>query len=189
MGTVPERRWRQAPRAYLLLPVVACLGILAPQPAQGQGALRTAANAMVPAERMQAFLAAVMSRKDDSIAMFFSRTATFTFARTTHEREGNRTGVWRFSGPELLPAMRYGGPLYEAFSLNPHGHPVGPFFHQTVLREGTWRRIGGNRFVPPDAPASSPIFVEWRREGDTWVVAAFGDEIYGAGVPIPAWCC
>ena len=43
-----------------------------------------------------------------------------------------------------------------------------------VLRPGRWRRVGGNRFVPPGAPASSPIFVEWRREGDAWVVAAAG---------------
>jgi hypothetical protein len=32
--------------------------------------------------------------------------------------------------------------------------------------------------VPPGAPASSPVFVEWRREHGRWVISAFGDERY-----------
>lgn len=173
----------------LLVLSVIGLGVTAPRPLHAQQLARSEAAAPSPERRMEAFLAAVMRKKPDSIAAFFPLTGTFSFTRTTHQRDGSRTGVWRFPGANALAAISAGGPLHRAFTLNPHGHPVGPFFHQVVLREGRWRRIGGNRFVPPDAPASSPIFVEWRREGDTWVVAAFGDEIYGAGVPIPAWCC
>lgn len=41
-----------------------------------------------------------------------------------------------------------------------------------------WRRVRGNRFVPPGAPDRSPVFVEWRRENGEWVISAFGDERY-----------
>jgi hypothetical protein len=37
-------------------------------------------------------------------------------------------------------------------------------------------------------PDDSGFFVEWRREGDRWVVSAFGDEQYDR-VPLPRWCC
>lgn len=40
--------------------------------------------------------------------------------------------------------------------------------------------------MPPFASASSPIFVEWRREGDKWVINAFGDEWFDPN-HLPAW--
>jgi hypothetical protein len=43
------------------------------------------------------------------------------------------------------------------------------------LDSARWRRFG-TRFVPPRAPASSPTYVEWRRERGTWVIAELGDE-------------
>ena len=47
-----------------------------------------------------------------------------------------------------------------------------------------WRRVRGTRFVPPGEPASSPVFVEWRREDGRWVVSSFGDAS-GYAAPFP----
>lgn len=33
-----------------------------------------------------------------------------------------------------------------------------------------WKRVGNNRFVPPEGDASSQTFVEWRREAGRWVI-------------------
>jgi hypothetical protein len=52
------------------------------------------------------------------------------------------------------------------------------------MHPGPWRRVRGTRFVPPDASAASPVFVEWRRDEGRWVVSAFGEEdIYTPALP------
>jgi hypothetical protein len=54
----------------------------------------------------------------------------------------------------------------------------GPYGDELQMRIGTdgtrWRRVAGNRFVPPGESARSPMFVQWRREDGRWVVSAFG---------------
>jgi len=58
---------------------------------------------------------------------------------------------------------------------------------EVIMRTGAWRLVGGNRFVPPGAPASSRTFVEWRQEGNRWVISAFGDEWFQNPDQLPRW--
>ncbi len=139
-------------------------------------------------ERADAFLRAVRRTNADSIAVFFPREADWTYVHTAHHRDGDRTAIRRFRGAESLAAIRLRGPLWASFEIQYESQPIGLFAHQVMLRGRGWRRVRGNRFVPPGAPASSPIFVEWRREGDQWVIAAFGDESFPSG-ETPSWCC
>jgi hypothetical protein len=78
--------------------------------------------------------------------------------------------------------------VWASFEIQVESQPIGLFAHQVMHRGTGWRRVRGNRFVPPGASASSAIFVEWRREGDRWVVSAFGDETFPSG-KTPPWCC
>lgn len=81
------------------------------------------------------------------------------------------------------------GPLKDVLDTYQQIQPVGTLSHQLIFRGTAWRRVGDStRFVPPGAADDSPLFVEWRREGDAWVVSIVGDEQFRRG-PLPAWCC
>jgi hypothetical protein len=55
---------------------------------------------------------------------------------------------------------------------------IGDELEMRIETDGTrWRRVAGNRFVPPGESARSPMFVQWRREDGRWVVSAFGHAI------------
>ncbi|HEX9939091.1 MAG TPA: hypothetical protein VGB15_18255 [Longimicrobium sp.] len=73
-------------------------------------------------------------------------------------------------------------------NLQFESQPVGLLVHQVLCRGVAWRPVSPTRFVPPGAGASSPTFVEWRREGGRWVIAAFGEETF-ARDPLPEWVC
>lgn len=81
--------------------------------------------------------------------------------------------------------MSAGGPLCGTFGGR-YGHfgPVETVFgmHVKMHRE-PWRRVRGNRFVPPGEPDDSPTFVQWRREDGRWVVSSFGDRSHYVHVP------
>ena len=139
-------------------------------------------------DRASAFLRAVRRKNSDSLALFFPRTGNWTYVHTAHHEDGPREAVRRFSGPDVPLAISYRGPLGRSFTINYESQPIGLFAHQVLHRGTAWRRVRGNRFVPPGAPASSPIFVEWRREDGQWVVSAFGDESFPSG-ETPSWCC
>jgi hypothetical protein len=126
--------------------------------------------------------------KLDSIRAFFPRTGHWTYVHTSHEADGDRRGIWRFPGSETPRVIDYGGPIPHVFTINHHGQPIGLLVHQVMLRGAEWRRVAGNRYVPPGASARSPTFIEWRREGDSWVVSALGDESFPGG-DVPWWCC
>jgi hypothetical protein len=113
----------------------------------------------------------------------------FTYYLTSHTPARNVRGAWRFAATDVAEAAAAGGPLHGVFAIRYEGQPVGRLAHQILHRGTRWRRVRGNRFVPPGAAASSPAFVEWRREGDRWVVSAIGDEAFAPGVSLPQWCC
>lgn len=169
----------------LLLATVAASAVPPPCAAQRAGASHDARVSLD--HRMTAFIAAVRREGVDSIAAFFPRTGTLSYVRTRHAREGTTTGRWDFSPVDALQAIRR-GPLRPSFTINREGQTIGLLAHQVMHRGPSWRRVRGSRFVPPGAPASSPAFVEWRRERGEWVVSAVGDESF-KGVPLPAWCC
>jgi len=146
------------------------------------------ADASALQHRVTTFLGAVRRKNADSIAVFFPRSGDWTYVHTAHHEDGPREGVRRFSGSDALFVISRRGPLGQSFTINYQEQPIGLFAHQVMHRGTGWRRVRDNRFVPPGASASSAIFVEWRREGDRWVVSAFGDETFPSG-KTPPWCC
>jgi hypothetical protein len=139
-------------------------------------------------QRASAFLDAVRRTDGDSIATFFPRTGDWTYVHTAHYRDRDQISVRRFPGSESYAAIRLRGPVWASFEIQFESQPIGLFAHQVMHRGTAWRRVRGNRFVPPGASASSAIFVEWRREGDRWVISALGDESFPSG-KTPPWCC
>lgn len=138
---------------------------------------------------MDAFLNQDALEHEDSAAAFFPRSGDFTWVKTTHRGEDDVVGIWRFPAVNFRAAFR--GPLMleDVLVVDYHGHRIGSFSHQLVIRRPRWRRAPGNRFVPADAPDSSPIFVQWRLEEGRWVVSAIGDETFSGDAPLPPWCC
>jgi hypothetical protein len=166
----------------LLLAVAICVS-LAPQSAEPQTP-RPREPATL-SQRMRAFLELVDGAPAEIVAAYFPRRGDWTWYQTVHHDGGaDRAGVWRFPGASTRDAIRRCGPAWESFAFQPEGQPLGVLSSQ-VLDHGTrWRRVGGTRFVPPGAPARSPVFVEWRREDGAWVVSSFGDESFRAR-PLP----
>jgi hypothetical protein len=159
----------------LTLLVAGALVAAAPLAAQA-----TAAGATLN-ERMQAFLAEVEEAPNTGLVSYFPRRGDWTWVQTLRDGGGGgppRLGVWRFPAAQTARAIGAGGPVCDSFD-GPRGES-GPFEGrlgmQTMLHPGSWRRVRGNRFVPPGASDRSTVFVEWRREGGEWVVSAFGDE-------------
>jgi hypothetical protein len=143
-------------------------------------AAQTGAPETMLAARMQAFLGVMQEGTRAQIATFFPRRGDWTWVRTAQSRlgGGERTEVWRFPGPETLRVIGPEGPACMSFD-EPKGE-YGPFEGylrmQALMNRSGWRRVRGNRFVPPDVSARSPVFVEWRREDGEWIVSAFGEE-------------
>jgi hypothetical protein len=46
-----------------------------------------------------------------------------------------------------------------------------------VIRNPSWRRAPGNRFVPLGEPDGTAIYLRWRREGGGCVIAEIGDAV------------
>lgn len=140
-------------------------------------------------ERMQAFLAEVRETPNTGLIPYFPRRGDWTWVQTLeHPRDGRRTGTWRFSGPETPRVVSADGPACLAFGGGTvEGGPFERSFGMQAARySGPWRRVRGNRFVPPGESARSPVFVEWGREDGQWVVTAFGDENVSAVPGRPA---
>lgn len=177
----------------LLLPPLALL-LAAALPLAAQTRAPDSADATLAA-RMQAFLHEMQQGTRERIATFFPRQGEWTRVRTLLRAPGgNRTQTQRFPGAETLRVIDAGGPACMSFDRP--GGEYGPFEGylrmQVLMNPSGWRRVRGNRFVPPDAFARSPVFVEWRREAGEWVVSAFGEEdVYHPegprllGVPAP----
>lgn len=120
---------------------------------------------------------------------FLPRTGTFTWYQTSYKGGPPILGVWRFAPADIEEAATGEEPLHDVFGIDVEGTRIGSLSHQAMHLGTAWRRVPGNRFVPPGAPDDSPVFVQWRREGARWVVAAVGDETYGGDAPLPPWCC
>lgn len=124
--------------------------------------------------RMRDFARLAADGHVDSAAAFFPRRGTWTWVLTTHEEvRGERVGVWRFDAGQAREVIA-DGPACEMFNAHAEIRPA----HEPGrwLRDGGWRRVRGNRFVPRGASAASPTFVQWRREDGRWVVSALGEE-------------
>jgi hypothetical protein len=129
--------------------------------------------------RMRAFLRVVVEERRDSVAAYFPKSGDWRYVPSLLEApRGTQPGGWLFRGDETLRAIGKGGPL--CWSFEPSWGDTGPFEGAIVSRVRVartgWRRVRGNRFVPPGEPARSPAFVEWRREGGEWVVSSIGEQ-------------
>jgi hypothetical protein len=152
-----------APRVTLLL----ALGLMMAAPLSAQPG---------PDARMRAFLEAGREvESNEKLADFFVRASPATWVLTTRVGHDTHVGRWRFAHADLLPAMDE-GPLCETFSHGGDVISMESLMYRIVFDKRPWRRVGGQRFVPAGAPARSPLFVEWRREGGRWVIASFGEE-------------
>jgi hypothetical protein len=128
--------------------------------------------------RMRAFVDALQEYPRDTLVTFLPRRGAWTWVLTTHFLQEDRVGLWRLGADDLLPGIDHTGPLCESFSRGGDAITMGTLFSHLIFNPGRWRRVPGNRFVPPGASARSPVFVEWRREDGRWVLSAFGDERY-----------
>lgn len=161
-------------RNFILL--VACSLAAAPPVAAQTGT--PAASATLDA-RMQALLDEMGEGSTERVAAFFPRRGDWAWVTTRAARPPGQdgTGIWRFPGAETARALAPGGPVCRSFA--PGGGELGPAEGALRMHVGDhpsgWRRVRGNRFVPPGAGAGSPVFVQWRREEGAWVVAAFGE--------------
>jgi hypothetical protein len=114
----------------------------------------------------------------ESFAGWFPREGTWTWRQTLHGAPGGvRVVIQRFPASETVEALSSRDPLCRSFFRGGGEVETVPTTIAGWLsaESARWRRIG-RRFVPRGAPASSPTFVEWRRERGTWVISAFGDE-------------
>lgn len=134
------------------------------------------------------FLNAIRGGTADDIRRYFPRTGDLTYRHTRHGHDGDHLEVWRFTGEDAGRQLDAEGPLFEAVQPSPEGQTIGVFVYQVQCRGITWKRVHETRFVPPGADASSPVFVEWRRESRRWVISAIGDESF-ANDSIPEWDC
>ncbi|CAA9343442.1 MAG: hypothetical protein AVDCRST_MAG68-3172 [uncultured Gemmatimonadetes bacterium] len=161
--------FRAAAAAVLVL---ACMALpLAAQPRVGLDS------------RMSDLQRAVDSGQRDSVAAFFPRRGSWSWRQTVRSRRGDAVvavGTWRFSAADARRAIGERGPLCESFE--PMSGGAGPFEGRLGMQlsvglpDRRWRRVGRNRFVPPDEPDHSRIFVQWRREEGRWLISSFGDE-------------
>jgi hypothetical protein len=113
----------------------------------------------------------------ESFARYFPREGAWVWRQTLHGApNGDRVATWSFPAAQTIDALSSTGPLCPSFFRG--GGEVGTGETTIAGRlsaPGRWRWMG-LRFVPPGAPATSPTFVEWRREGGEWVISALGDE-------------
>lgn len=161
-----------------ILPLTALL-TLAALPLAAQTESRTPAAGAPLDARMQAFLEEVEDFPNTGLVEFFPRRGDWTWFQTLRDSGGTvrGVGIWRFPGAETLRAIGEGGPACESFEgVTGEAGPWEGRLGVQAMRPGRWRRLRGNRFVPPGESARSPVFVEWRREDGAWVISAVGDE-------------
>jgi hypothetical protein len=151
------------------------------------GILATAARAQVsqarPGQpeqsleaRTKAFLEAISWADRERIVTFFPAAGDFEYQHTTHTDKGRTIGRWRF--PAGTVGVSTPGSLWEALTNRQEEQVVGLFAAQVIMRGTEWPRVGTTRFVPPGFDRSSHTFVEWRLEGDRWVISRLGDESF-----------
>ncbi len=136
------------------------------------------------AARNEAFLRAVRDGDRETIASFFPTRGDWTWVQAWEGAPpGMKPSIHRFTAAETMRAIANDGPACMSFERM-HGE-VGPV--ETVLAmvarfsDIRWRRVAIHRFVPPAGKLHTPAFVEWRREGERWVVDSFGDATYYMG--------
>lgn len=132
-------------------------------------------------------------RAQDTTRRFFPTSGQWTYTRTIHLKDG-AIFVNQWVIPATKTSLLFGfgeappvDPVRESFEIHFEGQKLGLLLDVIMRTPDQWRLVGRNRFVPPHAPANSPTYVEWRREEDTWVISAFGDEWFVNPDRVPSW--
>lgn len=129
--------------------------------------------------RMRAFTHAVTHESIDSVATFFPRRGEWTWTLTVHRGvRGDSVVVRRFTAAQTLETIRDGGIACESFTPRFEVRTIGPLIDRIFRDDRPWRRTGKTRFVPRNASARSPVFVDWRWEDGRWVIGGYGDELW-----------
>lgn len=153
---------------------------LAAVPLAAQGEARASAAEATLSGRMQGFLDALVEGDLEPVAGFLPRRGEWMRIRTWRgaPSRADRADTLRIAGAETRRVIGAGGAACESF-LQPggeYGPPEGVLMMQAMMNPSGWRRVAGNRFVPPGEDARSAVFVEWGREDGRWVVSAYGEE-------------
>lgn len=127
--------------------------------------------------RMRALFSAMEDYSPDALVGFFPAHGDWTWIVTTHNRDGSDSIARRsFTPAELRGALARSGPLCRTFTLGADLIPMGAIGYHVLMTPGRWRQVGASRLVPPRALATSPVFLEWRREDGRWVLSQVGIE-------------
>jgi hypothetical protein len=112
---------------------------------------------------MRKFISALKNRNVEGFLSLFSRTRFFYAS--------NPLNVVRvaISYNELAADLRKKGDWYFTYLERGDGGNYDAFVDNTGDGE-MWRRGGGARFTPPGTEISDSTYVEWRKEGNRWVI-------------------
>jgi len=142
---------------------------------------------------MTEFLRAVRDNgAEDLTRRFFPTSGIWTYTNTIYLKDGGvLLNRWEIPSAEtaVLLSLKEAppvDPVLESFQMRPEGQKLGMLIDIVGRSGDQWRLVGGNRFVPPSLIASSPIYVEWRKEGDRWVINAYGDAWFDPA-HLPSW--
>jgi hypothetical protein len=138
-------------------------------------------------ERASAFLRLVKGAPGE-FRPYFPRSGEMRYVHTIHASTGDRVEVLRLGVSDVERDLATQSALFDALEASPEHQTVGVLVEQVNCRGTGWRRIAGTRFVPPGEGRSSPVFIEWRREGQRWVIGSIGDESF-EGDARPTWEC
>ncbi len=106
---------------------------------------------------------------------YFPSRGEWAWVVTRRYPDGHRQATtWHFPAAQTDSAMNWHGPVCDSFHSG-DSVVMGTIVSIGRESERPWCRVGGTRFVPPGQPASSPYWVEWRREDGRWVISAFGE--------------
>lgn len=133
--------------------------------------------------RMAEFVLALPEdRSSERTRRFFPLSGAWQYKRTVHRSDGRDSAqTWTITVADAplvfgYPSTRRIHPATESLEINYEAQRPGLLLYTIMNGATVWRLVGANRFVPLGASASSPTYVEWRREGDRWVISAFGDQ-------------
>jgi hypothetical protein len=131
---------------------------------------------------MRAFVKWMLYEDPDGAARFFPARGDWEWRPVTFTYDGPGVkGRVRIPPDETRAALSDGSRICDTFFLTRGAVAPGALRLEVTVEGREWRRLPGNRFVPPDAKSTSPVWLEWRREDDRWVVSAVGDRRWYMG--------
>jgi len=118
---------------------------------------------------MDAFLDAIREKDRQKLLAFFSTTQPFRYVGTIT----NPPQVTEITFSQLQQDLERQAGWYDSL-LGVEGEDS--FRDWTTGDDGRrWTAAAGNRYVRWQADGKDSVYVEWRREGDRWVISAIAE--------------